>query len=339
MIDYNLLNRLCSENGVSGDEENIRSIILDEIKDYIDEYKVDSMGNLIVFKKGTNKAAKKLLLSAHMDEVGFIIKHITDDGFLKFSAVGGIEKSVLCGRNVIIGKNKINGVIASKPIHLLKPKEREKALDIDDLYIDIGANCKEEAQNYVSLGDFACFKSTFDMSSKSVKSKAIDDRIGCTVLIDMIKSNLPYDMYFSFVVQEEVGLRGSTTAAYYVNPDAAIVVEATTAADIPQSKNEVCLLGKGAVVSFMDRGTIYDKEYFNLVLDISKAINTKVQVKRAVAGGNDSAAIQKSRNGVRTIALSLPCRYIHSEMAVAFKEDIEALSKIVLETATRIAQG
>ncbi len=337
MIDYKLLEKLCKASGVSGDEDNVRQIIIDEIKPYVTDYKIDSIGNLIVSKKGKDRANTKLLLSAHMDEVGFIINNITDEGFLKFSTVGGIEKSVLCGKNVEVGKNKINGVIGAKPIHLLKPDEKDKAIDIENLYIDIGASSKEEAEKYVNLGDYTCFVPTFELNETSLKSKAIDDRIGCLILIEMIKSDLPFDMTFSFVVQEEVGLRGSTVAAYSVNPDSAIVVEATTAADIPGSENKVCSLGQGAVVSFMDRGTIYDKEYFSLALNLAKSQNIKAQVKKAVAGGNDSAAIQRSQNGVRTLALSLPCRYIHSEMAIAFKDDIEALKELVFETAINIA--
>lgn len=339
MINYNVLERLCSLNGVSGNEDDVRDLIIDEIKEYVDDYKVDLMGNLIVYKKGKNKAQTKLLLSAHMDEVGFIITNITNEGFLKFATVGGIEKSVLGGINVVIGKDNINGVIGSTPVHLLKSGEGEKAVEIESLYIDIGAKDKKEAQRYVRVGDYACFNSTFDLSKETIKAKAIDDRVGCAILIDMIRSELMYDMIFSFVVQEEIGVRGATTAAYSINPEASIVIEATTAADIPKSENKVCCLTDGAVVSFMDRGTIYDKGYFNLVFDVAKSIESKVQIKKAVAGSNDAAGIQKSRGGVRTIAISLPCRYIHSELAIASREDIDSLSKIVVATAERIAKS
>lgn len=337
MINYQLLKKLCSESGVSGDEKRVRDIIIEEIKDCGCEYRVDNLGNLIVFKKGKNRPKVKLMLSAHMDEVGFIITHITDEGYLKFSTVGGIDETSLCGRYVTIGKNKINGVIGVKPIHLLKADEREKKIAVKNLYIDIGAKDGKQAKRVVSLGDYACFLPTFNSDSRAVRSKAIDDRIGCLALIEMIKSELLYDMTFCFVIQEEIGLRGAKVASYTVNADSAIVVEATTAADIPGSENKVCCLGDGAVVSFMDKRTIYDKEYYNLTLDLARSNDIKVQVKKAVAGGNDAGAIQSSRDGVKTIALSLPCRYIHSEMALCYKSDIEALFELLKLLSVEIA--
>ena len=229
------------------------------------------------------------MLSAHMDEVGLIVTHITDEGLLKFTTVGGIDKRVLCGKQVWI--NGHYGVIGGKPIHLMKGDEREKAVPVEELSIDIGAGSKEEAEQAVSLGDVAGFVSTFDQEGNKIRGRALDDRVGCTILIDLIKRSLPYDMTFVFCVQEEIGLRGARTAAYSVNPQAAIVVESTTAADIAgvEEGKEVCRLGDGPVVPFMDRSTIYDREYYQLAFALAEKEKIPCQTKRAVAGGNDAA--------------------------------------------------
>lgn len=238
MLDYFLLEKLCTADGISGYEDAVRSIILKEVKPHADAIKIDNIGNLIVFKKGRKTSEKKLLISAHMDEVGFIVTDITKDGFIKFAAVGGIDRKAAFAKQVRIGKNKIAGTVDSKPIHLLKADERKKNPPIDSLYIDIGAKDKKNAEKYVKLGDMICFDSPYENKDGRIIGKALDDRFGCLVLIEMLRSELPYDMYFSFVVQEEVGLRGAKVAAYAVNPDSAIVVESTTASDIPFTHGE-----------------------------------------------------------------------------------------------------
>lgn len=336
MANLQLLEKLCNARGISGKEDNVRDIILEEIKGYADECTIDNMGNIIVFKKGKAPAKNKLMLSAHMDEVGFIVTYITDEGLLKFSCVGGIDKRVISGKSVTVGKNAINGVIGLKPIHLLNSDGRAKTVDVEDLYIDIGANSKEDALQHVSLGDMVCFKSVFDTSNGMIRAKAIDDRAGCLILIEMIKSELPYDMYFTFVVQEEVGLCGSKVAAYIVEPNASIVVEATTAADIPNvdSDKKVCFVNKGAVISFMDRRTIYDKDLYNMAIEME---NT--QPKQAVAGGNDAGAIHTSKGGVKTLAVSLPCRYLHSPTSVISQSDLIFVENTVRACAEKIAGG
>ena len=341
MTDLKLLERLCNARGVSGREDAVREIILEEIKGNAEECRVDAMGNLLVFKKGRQRAKTKLLLSAHMDEVGLIVTGITESGFLKFETVGGIDQRVLPGRSVTIGERGLSGIIGAKPIHLLQSEERNKTVPIDQLVIDIGAKDKKEAESAVNLGDDICFHSIFNINNEIIKAKAIDDRAGCLVLIEMIKSELPVDMYFSFVVQEEIGLRGATTATYQIAPEAAIVVEATTAADIPsnQEDKQVCGVGRGAVLSFMDKHAIYDKTYYDLIKGVSKDIGACLQVKKAVAGGNDAGAIQVSRKGVRVAALSLPCRYLHSQLGMISQNDLESFKRIISESAKRIAFG
>ena len=339
MINSAFLKELAALPGISGRESAVRDRILREIQGYVDSYSIDNMGNLLVFKKGRERPKTNLMLSAHMDEVGFIVTHITKEGFLKFAAVGGIDRRVVCGRQVQIGEKAVPGVIGIKPIHLTKGDEREKSVPMEELCIDIGADTKEQAEEVVSLGDEVVFSSPNDLQNDSLLAKAIDDRAGCAVLVSMIQSDLPYDMNFAFVVQEEIGLRGSRCAAYSVNPDACIVVEATTAADIPDVKDEkqVCRLQKGAVLSFMDKSTIYDKCYFELFKRLAQKKKIPYQIKEAVAGGNDAGAIHVARGGVRTIAVSVPCRYLHSPMGHICLSDLEAVEDLVRAGAQAIA--
>ncbi|MBQ1660478.1 MAG: M42 family peptidase [Clostridia bacterium] len=338
MLDYKLLERLCTADGISGQEDEVRNIILEEISSFADDIKTDNSGNIIVFKKGKKTPSKKMLISAHMDEVGFIVTYINSDGTLKFEAVGGVNDSAAFANNVTIGKNKIKGVVCSKPVHLLKADEKKKYPPVSSLCIDIGAKDREEAEKYVSLGDMVAFDSPYENKNGRIISKAIDDRFGCLVLIELIKSELEYDMYFSFVVQEEVGLRGSKTAAFTVAPDCAIVIEATTASDVPFAENEkrVCNVGNGAVITFMDRATIYDREYYNIGMECAKTLGVKAQTKTMIAGGNDAGAIHCSRGGVRTMAVSVPCRYIHSSSSLASIEDMEAVYSVVKASAEKI---
>ncbi len=341
MPDFALLEKLCLATGVSGREEDVRALILEEVASCTDSCETDALGNLIVFKRGAKRPAKKLMLSAHMDEVGFIVTGATGEGLLRFATVGGIDEKVLCGKSVTVGDRKLPGVIGARPIHLLKSDEREKAVPVEELTIDIGAKDREEALAAVFPGDTVCFVPNFIRSGKCILSKALDDRAGCAVLIELLRRELPFDMTFVFCVQEEIGLRGAKTAAYAVNPEAAIVVETTTAADVSgvEEEKEVCRVGSGAVVSFMDRSTIYDPVYYRLALEAGREAGVKTQLKQATAGGNDAGAIHVSRAGVRTAAVSLPCRYLHSATGLISAEDYDAVRETVWETARRIAGG
>lgn len=341
-MNLTLLERLCNARGVSGDESEVRDIIIDEIKDIADDIKVDNLGNIIALKKGKKRFAPKLMLSAHMDEVGFIVNYITDEGFLKISAVGGINAGTILGKGVCVGKRKVPGVIGVKPVHLLDGKERSKAIKIEDVYVDIGANSKADALNYVNLGDSVTFDSKFrKLDNGRIIGKALDDRAGCFILLNIIKKELPYDVYFTFAVQEEVGMRGAKVAAFLIDPDSAIVVESTTAADVlgVSESERVCELGKGPVISFMDKSTIYYKEYFDLALKLSKEKNIRLQIKKAVAGGNDSGAIHTSRAGVKTLAVSLPCRYLHTACGMITMQDITESEKLIYDLIENIAGG
>lgn len=338
MLD--LLKTLCELDAPSGSENKVRDFILSQIKDYA-ECSVDSMGNIIAFKKGAKSPKRKIMIDAHMDEVGFIITSIDDNGFLRFTTLGGINPQVIAGRRVRFAKNGVVGVVGVKPVHLCTAEEKGKALKITDLYIDIGAKDKEQAASVVELGDSATFEGGIEsFGDGKLCGKAIDDRAGCAILIDMIKSDLPYDMYFTFTVQEELGLRGATTAAFSVAPDCAIVVEATTAADISgvAEGERVCVLHEGATVSFMDRSTVYNKELFDLCLKTGREKGIKTQVKAAVAGGNNSGAIHLSRGGVQTLSISVPCRYLHTASCVIAKEDLFSVSQLVRAMAERMLE-
>ena len=332
------LKNLCALYGVSGKEDRVREYIISKIKDKAD-IKVDALGNIIAFVKGKTKAVKKVMADAHMDEVGLIITDVTSDGFLKFATVGGIEVPVLLARRVIIN-DQITGVICSKPIHLMSGDEKTKLPSKDSLLIDIGAKSKTEALKLVSLGDVSTFTPEMHEMGDLLVTKALDDRAGCAVLIDIINSEPEYDFYATFSVLEEVGA-GARTAAFAVDPDFAFVIEATTASDLRGVEEEktVCNVGNGAVVSFMDRGTVYNRDLFNETLKTAEENHIKCQVKRAVAGGNNAAGIHQSREGIKTAAISVPCRYIHSPSCAASFEDIKSVRDLAYAMIMKAASG
>ena len=283
---------------------------------------MDHLGNLIVEKKGASSPKNKLMLSAHMDEVGVIITYIDDDGFLCFATVGGIEEKALVGKRVCV--NGHTGIIGTAPVHLT---EDDSVLPpVNEMRIDIGAKNKEEAQAVVSLGDVAVFSGDFvEFGEGFVKSKAIDDRFGCACLLNLLQKDLPFDVTACFVVQEEIGLKGAGCAAAAVKPDIAIVLESTTANDVCEvsGAEKVCALGSGPVVSFMDRRTVYDRALYREAMALAEKAGIKAQTKTRIAGGNDAASIQVAGEGARVLALSVPTRYIHSASCVAKYEDME----------------
>lgn len=325
------LRELCLLNGISGDESCVREYIIEKIRDKCD-YSVDNLGNITAFRKGKKTPEKKLMIAAHMDEVGLIVTSVRSDGTLTFETVGGIDSAVIIGKRVKIGKNGLSGVVGSKAIHKLSAEEREKAPKISDLYIDFGAADKAEAEKYVSAGECVYFDSEFmEFGNNRIKSKAIDDRAGCALMLRLIEEEPEYDTFFVFNVQEEIGLRGSTVSAFSLQPDIAIVLEATTAADIDGADGaaKVCTINGGPVVSFMDRSTMYDKELYKTAFETAKENGIKCQTKSMIAGGNDSGAIHISGKGVRTIAVSLPCRYLHSPSCVISKQDFDDAYRLV----------
>ena len=338
-MNFELLKDLCLLNGTSGDEKNVRDFIISHLPEDCD-YAVDSLGNLIVNKKGETEPKNKVALFAHMDEVGFIVTYITEDGFVNVASVGGIDNSALFGKKLTI--NGQVGVAGAKAIHQCSSDEAKKIPEITDVSVDFGFESREEAEKYISLGDFGYFKSDFiEFGNDMIKSKALDDRLGCAVMLELLQEKSKINYTCVFTVQEEIGTRGATVSAYTVNPDYAIVIETTTASDIPDTpeNKKVCKVGKGAVVSFMDRGTIYNKDLYKKAREIADKNGIANQTKTVVAGGNDASAIHKSAGGIKTIAVSLPCRYIHSSASVGSKADMESVKSLVNALLEEFANG
>lgn len=334
-----LLEKLCLLNGTSGDEGVVRNAIINMLpEDCI--YNVDALGNLIVEKKGETEPQNRVALFAHMDEVGFIVTYINDEGFVYVNSVGGVEDSALFSKKITI--NGCTGVTSGKAIHQCSGDEAKKIPAITDIALDFGFESKEEAERHISLGDFGYFKSDFvEFGNGFIKSKALDDRVGCAVLLELLQKKSKINYTAVFTVQEEIGTRGAMVGAYTVNPDYAIVVESTTASDIPDTpdRKKVCKVGEGAVVTFMDRGTIYNKDLYKRAFEIAKQNNIACQTKTVVAGGNDASAIHKSAGGIKTLAVSLPCRYIHSSASVCNSKDIESVAKLVNALLEDLANG
>ena len=325
------IRELCALSGVSSAEDEVRAYIKEKAAPYADSMRVDPLGTLIVFKNGSRSTGNKLLLAAHMDEVGLIIKRISDDGYLKFDSVGGIDRRVLLGKKVLVGKNKLPGVIGLKAIHMTTAEEREKLPKLEDYYIDIGAKDKESAEKLVNLGDCACFESDCVFFGEGfVKAKALDDRVGCAVMLELLKEDLPMDCTFAFTVQEEVGCRGAHGAAFSVAPKIALILETTTAADLAgmDEHKKVCSPGKGPVVPFMDGGSVADRGLFELLRDLAEKNGIPWQTKHYVSGGNDASVIQRSREGVRTAVMSAAVRYLHAPATVASVRDFDDMLRL-----------
>ena len=328
---------LCCLDGVTGGEDEVRDYILERVMPHADAIRTDPMGNLMVFKHGAKAPDRRVMLCAHMDEVGLIVTDITAEGYLRFDQAGGVNPQILLGKPVHVGPQRIRGVIGCKAVHLTTQEQRKILPPMKDMYIDIGATSREEAEKSVSLGDLAAFDDTVVRYGDGfVKAKAIDDRAGCATMIELLEGELPCDCWFAFTVQEEVGCRGASIAAVTVEPDVALVLETTTAADLPGAEGaaRVCALGKGVVIPFMDRGTIYDRELYNTLRRLAEEHHIPWQTKTMIAGGTDGSAVQRSLGGVRVAALSVPVRNIHSPASVAKLSECEAqlaLARLFLE--------
>lgn len=336
---FETIRELCELDGMSGREQAVAAAIRRQIADLADEVRTDPLGNVIAFKRGASRPARRVMFAAHMDEVGFILQEITDEGFLKFQAVGGVNPKVVCGRRVRVGDAGIPGVVGMAPIHLTEADDRGKAVPMNKLVIDIGAADREEAERVVSLGDSIHFANGYREFGGDghafVAAKALDDRAGCAMMVELMRQELPYDIWFVFTTQEEVGTRGARGAAFSVAPDVAVVLETTASGDVSgvTGGERVTVVGEGAVVSYMDHGTIYDKPLYERAFALARAKDIPCQTKTMIAGGNDSGAISVSRGGVRTVAVSVPCRYLHSPSDMAKKSDIQAVYDLARELA------
>lgn len=323
-----LVMKLCSLSGVSSWEDEVRDFLRAEAAPYVQEMRTDALGNLILFKKGAKPARNKLMLCAQMDEVGLMVRHITDEGYLKFDAVGEIDRRVLLGKTVLVGPNRLRGVIGLKAYHLVSREEEKQVPKPKDYYIDIGVRDRESAEKLVSLGDAAVFSAQSELFGENMlKAKALDGRIGCGVLLTLLKEDLPMDCTFVFTAQKEVGARGAFGAAFSVTPELALVVEGVAASDLPDTAphQQVCALGKGAVLTFMDKGSIADRGLFERLRSLAEEQNIPWQLKQFVFGSNDAATIQRTKAGVRTAVISAPVRYVHTPAGVACISDMEAV--------------
>lgn len=332
------LSRLTSFAGVAGNEKEVRDAIMKELTAMGVPFETDVLGNVIA-RKGHK--GPKVLVDAHMDEVGLMIVFIEKNGFLRFAPIG-VPASVLVSKRVYIGKDKLPGVIGAKAIHLQQPKERETVIPVDQLFIDIGAKSAEEAGKKVKVGDYAVFDTEFEELSPGVyKAKAFDDRAGCALLFEALKQDWNgIQLHAVFATQEEVGLRGARIAAYRVAPDMGIALEGTVCADIPLADKDsyATLLGGGAVISVMDRGSIPTRSMVEQLIKLAKENNIPFQFREATSGGNDAGAIQSAQAGCPVAPISVPCRYIHTPFAVMSKSDFDA-AKALLIAFLRSVEG
>ena len=320
-----LLKKLAQADGVSGSENEIREVIISEIKELCDEYSTDAMGNLIAHKKGKGK---KVMLAAHMDEIGVMVTHIDENGFARFSAVGGLYTRELVHRRVRFQNGTI-GIIGSEE------EEFNKKPDIRRLYIDLGAENESEAKKLVNIGDTAVFEGETLKSGNRIISKALDNRAGCYMLIKAMKKlkRNKNDLYFVFTTQEEVGLRGARAAAYSIDPDYAIAVDVTDTGDTPECDVMEVKLGKGAAIKVMDRSVICDADVRELMIETAKKARIAYQLEIMADGGTDAGAVHLTRAGIKTGGISLPTRYVHSPAEMADMRDLKACCSLLAKVA------
>lgn len=323
-----LLSDICEAPGVPGYEQIIRSLVLQHLSGLVDEVNVDNMGNIIALKKG--KERKKVMVSAHMDEIGFIVTHIDDNGFLKFIPLGGFDPKTLTAQRVIVhGKKDLIGVMGSKPIHIMEPEERTKAAKISDFFIDLGMKA-EEVKQYVEVGTTISRERKLIEMGDCVNCKSIDNRVSVFILLEALKElqgkEIPYDLYAVFSVQEEVGLRGAQAATIAIAPDFALGLDTTIAYDVPGSQphEQVTKLGKGTAIKIMDASAICDYRMVDFLKQTANKHQITWQPEILPAGGTDTAALQKmSAGGSIAGAISIPTRHIHQVIETAHKQDIQ----------------
>lgn len=336
------LKALCALSVVSSFEDEVRDYIRQRVEPHADSVRVDALGNLIVFKRGAKPTGNRLMLCAHMDEVGLIVKSVTKEGFLKFGCVGGIDRRILLGKEVAVGPGRVPGVIGLKPIHLTTAEERKKVPKASELYVDIGAKDREEALSRVEVGDFAAFVSgAVDFGDGMLKAKAIDDRVGCAVMVKLLEEELPMDCTFAFTAMEEVGTRGAFGAAFSVKPEIALVLEGTTAADVPtlSEDRQVCWPGRGPVLSWMDGGAIYDRALFERLRALAEENGLPWQMKHYLSGGTDAKAVQGAGAGVRVTGISAAVRYLHAPNSVCSQTDAEQMLALARLFIRDVAKG
>jgi endoglucanase len=330
-----ILEKLVGELGISGSERSVSDLIEKEMKGRVDELRKDKLGNLIA-RKGSGKP--KIMLAAHMDEIGFRVKYIDKKGFLRFVKVGGIDDRTLLNQRVLIyGKQKVKGIIGAKPPHLQKEEDRKKVVECKDMFIDIGASSREEAEKAeVKIGDPIAFDRPFSiLQGELAIGKAFDNRVGCAILMGVLKQFKGKEtLHGVWTVQEEVGLKGARTAAYALDPDLAIALDTTTAGDTPELEEGEATteLGKGPAITVAEaggRGLITDKRILNWLIESAKKAKVPYQLEAGEGGMTDSAAIYISKTGVPCGTISIPTRYIHGPGEVLSLKDVENAIKLI----------
>jgi len=333
-----LIQALCEARGISGCESAVRGVIERELAGFC-RLRTDPLGNLIAEKDG-QPARKRIVFFAHMDEVGMLVTRITEEGLLRFSPIG-IDPAVLTGRRVRVGKEDLPGVIGAKAVHHLEEEEKKRAPKAEALFIDIGAETREQAQAHVSPGDPVTFDDPYCgmLGDGYVASRALDNRLGCAQLVTLLKSDCPFAFTGVFTCGEESSLFGAAAAANTTAPEIAVVLETTTAGDIDGAPADqiVCALGKGPVVSFADRGTLFDRELFAIAFETARENGLPVQTKEGIFGGNEGRVVNRAGSGAQVCAVSVPCRYLHSASVVAKWSDIEASARLIRLLAERFA--
>lgn len=337
------LRSLSEAMGVSGAEGEVRQLIVDLISPHADDLHTDVLGNTIALKRGTARGSRlKVMVAAHMDEVGLMVVGHEKDGMLRVAAVGGLDPRILPGKRVLVGPRKRPGVIGVKPIHLLKGDGANKATEIKDLRVDIGLDSKKAVSAKVKLGDRIGFATDWIDMGPTVRGKAFDDRVGCAVLVHLLQGErFPFDLYAAFTVQEEVGLRGAQTAAHQIAPDAGFAFEGTICDDLPKEEDisSTTILGKGPALSVMDRSVICDRRLNRLLANTASELGIPYQFKQPGIGGTDAGAINRTLTGVPVAILSVPCRYIHGPVAILNKQDYRNARKLARAALERLNPG
>jgi endoglucanase len=343
MINIQLLKSICQAPGAPGFEQRIRELVLREVTDLVDEVSVDNMGNVIAVKRG--QARKKVMIAAHMDEIGFIVNHIDDEGFLRFLPLGGFDPKTLTSQRVIVhGRKDVIGVMGSKPIHLMKPEERTKQVPLQEYFIDLGMS-KEEVHKVVRVGDAVTRERELIEMGDCINSKSVDNRVSVFILLEALRAlkgqKVPYDIYGVFTVQEEVGLRGAISAAHLIDPDFGFGLDVTIAFDVPgaQGHEKVTQLGKGAAIKVLDGTVISDYRMVNYLKKTATQNNIPWQVELLPAGGTDTAGIQRyGKKGAIAGAISIPLRNMHQTIEMAHKSDIKHCIELLTLAISRLDQ-
>jgi len=333
-----LLERLCNACAVSGDEGEVRKIVLEQIRPIVDEVQVDTMGNVLAVRRGQAEGGLRVMLAAHMDEVGMMIVQDDEDGYFRFETIGGIDARQLVGKAVWIGSDHIPGVIGTKPVHLTTPDERNHTINLENLRIDSGPVNK----NKIKAGDRVAFTTTFTRIGSTLRAKALDNRLGVATLIELVKNAPPnIDLLAAFTVQEEVGLRGARVAAYTLNPDLAIVLDCTLANDLPawdgsENTRYNTRLGAGPAIYLADHYTLSDPRLVRFLIDTAESAGIRYQIRQPGGGGTDAGAIHKQRAGIPSVSLSVPGRYLHTAVSLARLSDWKAALALVHTALSQI---